>query len=400
MKLTYAPSTVLESKRRAGGWDTNRLVFLGAVSIVTYGITRIMLSFIPKTRPEAMSPLPAFPVFLAASALVVIVIFCLVIAAHELGHVGGGALVGFRFARLIVGPLQVTRGTGNLRVSYSGNWLIGGASTTTPTDDRDLRRRMAFMIGSGPLVSWLLVILALLLAYLFRQTLPDLWQGMPFVWFVIIAPISAMASAWPFRIQGAMTDGALLLALLKGGPQAERLAMLWAMAGASAAGVRPRDRNPAWLQRALALSDGSAEEASANYYAYFRALDESQPGRAAACLDRILSLWPQLSPLWYNHYTLEAAYFEARYGRDAAVARAWLDQSKSGLAVQPHTRLRAEAAVLLAEGRYAEACATAERGLALTARTSDPGLAQAEAEWLNEIIDQSEAEQVLAPLGL
>jgi hypothetical protein len=400
VKLTHAPSTVLASKRRAGGWDMSRLVFLVAVSIATYGITRIVLGFIPETQPEAVSRPPAFPVFLAVSALGAIVVFYLVTAAHELGHIGGGALAGFCFARLIVGPLQVARGEGKLRVSYSGKWLMGGVSTSTPTDDRDLRRRMALMIGSGSLVSSLLIILALLLAYLFRQTLPDWLRGMPFIWLVIIAPIIAMSSVWPIRVQGLMTDGALLLALLKGGPQAERLAMIWAMAGASAAGVRPRDRNPAWLRRALALSDGTAEEASANYYAYFRALDEGQPGRAAACLDRILALWPQLSPLWYNHYTLEAAYFEARYGRDAAVARAWLDQPKAGLAVPPYTRLRAEAAVLLAEGRYAEACAAAERGLALTARTFDPGLAQAEAEWLNELIDQSEAEQVLAPLGL
>jgi hypothetical protein len=400
VKLTYAPSTVLASKQRASGRDMSRLMFLAAILIVVYGITRVVLGFIPEMWPEAVSQMPSFPVFLAVSVLGAIIIFFLVTAAHELGHVGGGALVGFRFARLVVGPLQVTRGEGNLRVSYSSNWLIGGASTTAPADDRDLRRRMALMIGGGPLVSSLLVVLALLLAYLFRQALADWLRGMPFIWFVIIAPLSAMASIWPFRIQGSMTDGALLLALRKGGPQAERLAMLWALGGASAAGVRPRDCNPAWLRRALALSDGAAEEASANYYAYFRALDEGQPGQAAACLDRTLALWPQLSPLWYNHYTLEAAYFEARYGRDAAVARAWLDQPRMGLAVPSHTRLRAKAAVLLAEGRYAEACAAAERGLALAARSFNLGLARAEAEWLNELIDQAEAEQVLAPLGL
>ena len=118
------------------------------------------------------------------------------------------------------------------------------------------------------------------------------------------------------------------------------------MAGkcSSTAGQRPRDWNPAWMERAISHPDGSYEEGSAYLFAHIQALDEGEPDRAAICLDVSLSLWPKLSPLLRSHYFLEAAFFEARYGGDAAKARAWLDLAGKGLLVEEHTRLRAEAA--------------------------------------------------------
>jgi hypothetical protein len=58
--------------------------------------------------------------------------------------------------------------------------------------------------------------------------------------------------------------------------------------------------------------------------------------------------------------------------RDTTTARAWLD-SAGKLDFDPATRCRAEAAVLLAEGKTAEAAAKAREGLnALEHRTLSP----------------------------
>jgi hypothetical protein len=202
----------------------------------------------------------------------------------------------------------------------------------------------------------------------------------------LMAAGTFLLSAWPRRWLGLNSDGALLLALLKAGPPAGRLTAVFAMSGASASGERPRERNPVWLGRAIACADGSYEEASAYFFVYFQTLDAGEPERAAAYLDRVLCLWQTLPPLVRSHYFLEAAYFEGRYGRDADAARAWLDLAQGGLLVERHTRLRAEAAVLLAEGHREAARARAEEGLAAIGRTYDQGSAKAEADWLRELM--------------
>jgi hypothetical protein len=85
---------------------------------------------------------------------------------------------------------------------------------------------------------------------------------------------------------------------------------------------------------------------------------------------------------------VEAAYFEARHRQDAAAARQWLNQApKDG--VEPQTYLRAEAAVLLAEGRYREAAVIATAALVVLPKSADPGGAIAEKEWLESILAES-----------
>src|SRR5439155_9123747 len=64
---------------------------------------------------------------------------------------------------------------------------------------------------------------------------------------------------------------------------------------------------------------------------------------------------------------------------------AWLIKSAGGQ-VEKQTRLRAEAAVLLAEGRYEEAAAAASQGLAAAPESADPCGAIAETEWLQSIL--------------
>jgi hypothetical protein len=90
---------------------------------------------------------------------------------------------------------------------------------------------------------------------------------------------------------------------------------------------------------------------------------------------------------------LEAAFFEARHRRNVVAARAWLERARAGHA-ERYTRLRAEAAILWAEGRYAEAAAKAEAGLAAIPRSAAGGSAVLESEWLNSILAESRGVQL------
>ena len=65
--------------------------------------------------------------------------------------------------------------------------------------------------------------------------------------------------------------------------------------------------------------------------------------------------------------------------------------NNQGGMVEQHIRARAQAAVLFAEDRFAEAADMARSGLAVTRRSMDRGGAMAEHDWLQEIKLQAEA---------
>lgn len=86
----------------------------------------------------------------------------------------------------------------------------------------------------------------------------------------------------------------------------------------------------------------------------------------------------------------EAAYFTARHRQDAKAARLSLKQAQGGL-TEKHTRLRAEAAVLLAEGKFVESAEKARAGQAQAGKSWDKGGAAAEKDWLREPLQHTNA---------
>jgi hypothetical protein len=326
------------------------------------------------------------------AVLLTVAVYYVTIALRELGRLAGGALAGFRFVWLSVGPLLIARQAHGLRVGHAGkSWWLCGSSFSLPLDDLDLRRRVALLIAGGPCASLLQVALAFGLGLALRRTPVSFWLWLALALLFLFGLVTLLLSAWPRSMGVVRTDGATLRILWRSGPPAERMAAIFALAGASASGERPRDRNPRWMERALSPADGSPEEAAAAILAYAQALDQGEPERAAPFLDRGLALLPGMPPLGRSAYALEAAYFEARHRGEPARARAWLEQAGQGLQVEPLTRLRAEAAVLLAEGDREAARARAEQGLALLGSSSDPGYAQAQGDWLREIAEMAQA---------
>ncbi len=387
MALTQAPPTGANPPQRLSQslFQLLRVFFWAAISA---GLALAITYTLPQTWYE---PTVAGP-YLLNTLTAAIAAYYLTMAIHELGHVAGGLLAGLRFVMLSVGPLRVTRQGWGVRLDLNeSRFWLGGFSLGVPTDDYALRRRVAMAAAGGPFSNAVQLVLVCLLM-LNRQRAPiAVWPGALLDLLVLFSTTSVLLTAWPRRMGAVTADGAKLLTLLKGGPQAERLTTIYALTGASTSGVRPRDLNPVWLQRALSPADESAEEASANFFCYFHALDAADLPAAAAYLDRALLLCQKLPQPQRVAYFLEAAYFEARHGGSAAAARAWLDQvkAKEGLLVEPHTRWRAKAAVLLAEGHPKAARDHAKQGLAVIGRSFDLGGAITERDLLNEIITLS-----------
>lgn len=90
-----------------------------------------------------------------------------VIATHEVGHVIGGRIVGFRFRLLVIGPLRIVAEDGRIRIRLNRSLLqYAGVAGSSPDslDTRDLPdfpRRLAIVHAAGPVLSLLAGVIAL-----------------------------------------------------------------------------------------------------------------------------------------------------------------------------------------------------------------------------------------------
>lgn len=308
------------------------------------------------------------------------------LALHEVGHLIGGLLVGFRFALFVVGPIKIYRAGDGIRFELNRHLgLIGGVAASYPTDSRDLTRRMAVVTAAGPAMSVLLVVLGAVTLWLLPpQVAPELWL---LTVMVVLGSAGVFLGVMiPSRTSGFLTDRARLQLLLRGDAASQRSAAALAVTSATMSGVRPRDWDRTLIEQGIAHQDGILDDLTGHLFAYAHFLDSGEVERAGAALDYVLARATDLPGLMQPGLSLEAAYFAATHRQDAAAARQWFAQGKGGM-VDPHNRLRAEAAVLLVEGDHAAARAKAEEGLRLIHRASEPGSAVMEVDALQKIRD-------------
>ena len=139
----------------------------------------------------------------------------------------------------------------------------------------------------------------------------------------------------------------------------------------------------------LALRERTNADVMTNTWGYLFRLDRGELGQAGELLDlamtQIDGLPEQMRPTMFA----EAAYYTAAHRRDGATARLLLAQAEGGF-IETGTRLRAEAAVLLAEGKFAEAVEKAQAGLEALSHSVDKGGAIAEREWLEAILNRAQ----------
>lgn len=334
---------------------------------------------------------PGWPALILGS----FALMAIALAAHELGHLRGGRLAGFRFMLFIAGPLKVVRESDGVRVRLNKAVpLYGGMASALPVDDRDLPRRIAVMIAGGPLASLALGAVSATLAVWLNGVFRAAEPGSILTLFAFMLGLLSMAiflvTIIPGRTSGFDTDGAQWLDVLRGGHRAELRGLMAALSAASADGARPRAWNATQLERLLNLRDGKPDDVMVNLFGYYHFLDAGKPGRAGElldlCVEQTIGLRGAVRPMLFA----EAAYFMAFHRQDAATARRFL-QSASGGLMEPHTRLRAEAAVLLAEDQPVQSIERARAGLAQADRGWDRGGAMAEKDWLAEVVGRAES---------
>jgi hypothetical protein len=331
---------------------------------------------------NSVASLPNPLIYLALAPLIYAAV-----VLHELGHVIGGLLAGFRFISLAAGPLRVIATAQGVRLGWNRNLdLAGGMATTLPADGRNLRLRLMAAVGGGPLSSLLLGLATSGLALWLLPEAPDLGALTAMTGLASLAIFLATIS--PQQSGGVRSDGGQLLALLRDGSEMELYKLSLEIQAASLQGARPRDWAVASLLQAFyQCAVRNDEWAQAGLLVYYHALDSDDTAAAGRYLDQVQSYFDGFSPGMRHNLAIEAAFYQARYCQDPILGRAWLGRGREDL-FGAHTRLRAEAAVLLAEGQPELAMQKAREGLVTIASFYDRGLAEAEAEWMQAIVLQ------------
>jgi hypothetical protein len=303
----------------------------------------------------------------------------LVAAVHEAGHLLAGRIVGFRFVLFVVGPLRIERPGNRVRVGWNRDFTLGsGVAVCAPVHTRQLRLRMAATDLGGPIASLVFGLLLLRYGDMPEQLgLPALAKTLLVIVFNACGVFSLLTgfllNVVPLPLGSRhRNDIQKLLLLVRPGAQGDRATAQLALFAAAMAGQRPREYDPTWLQAATGLQDGSAEEAVGHQYAYQSALDRGDIQAAGQHLDRALALKAQLPVAFVPALLMEAAYYTALYRGDAATARAYLEQAKSGRDNSRVTWLRAEAAVLKAEGDAESARMRVSEALEVLAAAGEP----------------------------
>lgn len=231
-----------------------------------------------------------------------------------------------------------------------------------PLDARHLRRREFIFTLGGPLAGLALAGLALLVSQHihadqgWRYAVHHLARATFFV-----SALVSTASLIP-RKGGSGRDGTRLFIFLRGGTRARSLSVYRCLWGGMQTHIRPRMWDEALINDLLA---NPVTPGSYLYFAHIWALDRGEIEWAREYLDQLLDDEPDTPQkhragalehvFWptQQEVILEIAYFQARYTQDTALAQQALEElpereRRSAIAAC------ARAALMLAEGLYAE----------------------------------------------
>jgi len=342
------------------------------------------------------------------------------VTVHEAGHLFGALAGRLRIVSVAVGPIQVMRKKRGFRLGRHPDRPTDAAGfvMVQPTVLDRLGRRLAWCLCGGPLANLLTGLLCLALAVHFNQPASEghlggssLW---PWEWILdsttswacwlytaaIVNLLLGLNNLIPIPIDGKGNDGVKLMALFRGKHSWQRIApilehyeILRTLNQAMRGGVRPRDWDAGLVEKMLPpeeMSSPGLEFSLSSFYlyGYFHALDTGNYDRAGQLLDLALRHRKGNSINFRAAVCMEGTFFEAFYRHDLSAARAWWVRAQCGLVEAP-TWLRAEAAILLAEGQRVEAADKAEKGLAALADSTDLGGALAERELLEAILAEA-----------
>jgi hypothetical protein len=339
--------------------------------------------------------------------LLIFLIYCFIyvfVIVHEFGHAFAAKMFRFQIHAIKLGPLHVIfPSLGSWRFTWSSHSPLGFVQAS-PMSSKNARLGMALFIVAGPIASILAGLLCLLIAtWIHEPGNSKLAPSAPiFRRYALFAPRTFAEAAFnsaglvfiglttmcliPMKHGSFYSDGAHLWGLLRGGSAAKRQILLQMLGTRMTSGVRPRDWDDTIVRDLIASRTGKVDDAQANLYCFYNAIDKRLISEANRYLGLALAQRDGYPEASRAALFVEGAYFDARFNADVLSARYWLALSRDGT-VEEHTRLRAETAVAFASGKISEALSLAKGALAAVPESKDLGGRQAEQFWIEDLIE-------------
>jgi hypothetical protein len=330
--------------------------------------------------------------FLIIGAAIMAPIWFVLIAIHEFGHWLAGRLLGFRWMRVVIGPLEIAYTGARPAFLFSGQYT-GGRVYLVPTHMRRLKLRLTIVSLAGIIAN---LMVAAAVATLYWHLPPrDQYGVWPAIFFVLYSLAAAIASAIPKRYNNQANDGMHIV---------QRWRKTWRPGGQEyeqyqssvKETMRRLDRQDAmvalnlWIRgkrtmpRATTFEcaierDNTPLDAIGMHYAFYYAEARQDYEWSGKYIERAVSLLELIQPQYRSIILFDAAYHEGFHGRDFAKARQMFDEATALFITKDRKRwdsmtmaCRAEAAALLAEGKRGEALEKARRSLAVMKKHRGP----------------------------
>lgn len=308
------------------------------------------------------------------------------ISIHELGHFLFGWFNGFDLKYFAVSRWILIRRHDRLQFRRTNSTFAGGFVLSVPKSVTYLNKRLFLVMMGGPAASFFLFfvgIIPLLFPALVRENL--ILQAIAF--YSIFNCYVGLFNILPLQSGYLRTDGRRMLDLCKKNLHGRFFRAIYSFYASLRQGIRPQDLDPVIVEDLLAVTETSSDRVSGLLVAYYVKLDKGQFEQAGDYLDRALEISSYYPQVFRGALFLEGAYFEAYIRHRVDLARQWFDKIQERTLIEPYTLLRAEAALLLAQGDKSGALTKAQEGLAFTQRDRFTiGMAVAENDWLQALI--------------
>jgi hypothetical protein len=353
-----------------------------------------------------------------------LLILYLMIVIHELGHVIAALILRWHIQQVCIGPLTLTRQDGKFKLKRSAktnrNDGYGGYVWASPSGlasasmwGRSMLLQYCFFTLGGVIANLCVALLSLVL--LFTQTgfsatfaqkdhllkygfqTNDLIASILIITFLLNL-FYVFVNLIPIKWSVLDSDGKSFITylvswILGATPPVDKAALLihellldrrCGLGGRLFTGRRPKEWDAEKLASLQDPGQPNKTIALGKLCAYYSALDQSDIELASTHLNAALELKDEVTGNDRSAIFLEAAYFEGFHRHNPVAARRWLHQVKTN-ELQEYTFLRGAAAVLLAEGLYPDALASASAAYK-QAKASSDGAIETEKEWLKAII--------------
>jgi hypothetical protein len=270
--------------------------------------------------------------------------------------------------------------------------LWGAFVRQMPPTFTHYRRQKALTLLSGPMSSliWGLLFLAIGLSV---ETQANFLLFSRLGFWMLTGALELV----PREHDGIGSDGFRLRQVIRGGEGVDDLIRESMAEASNFTTLRYRD----W-PHSLIVRLAAGQDSYNLYLACLHTIDSGDLEAAAEYMRRLIAELPQEKPQF--HYACEAAYWLAYHGGDPIEARKWLE--RAGENIDPEVRLRAEAAVALAEGQPDRAGRLAKDAVSLLRTRQPSGSDEYEIDRLRPVLAGVAAastgltdDRVLSPVG-